>query len=377
MKSLVVGISSESSVILLEGQLKYFKEIGYDTYLLSPTSERVKIYCKKEGCTHLPVEIRREISMFHDFNTLLRIFTIFIRHKPDIINLGTPKVSLLGMIAGKLLGIPIRIYTCRGFRFEPENGFKRKILVLMEKITASCAQKVICISPSLRDYGIENRIFTLSKAVVINRGSSNGINLKRFSMLNINNELRNKLQNEHGIKNKFVFGFIGRIYDRKGINELYHAFSALCDSCPDIVLLMVGRIEVSQIIDKEIIDLLRSHNRIILAGPQQDVPLYLSLMDVFVVPAWGEGFGNVMIEAAAMGLPVISTDATGIKDSVMNNFNGLVVKPKSIDRLIDAMKLLYENKDLRITLGQNGLIWAKNFDNLIIWKGMEEIYKSA
>ncbi len=374
MQKLIIGISAEGSVVLLEGQLKYFRERGYKTYLLAPDSLRVREYCEKEGCTHLKIRVRREISIFHDFIILQKIIFIFLRIKPDIINLGTPKVSLLGMIAGKLLGVPKRIYTCRGFRFEPESGFKRKILIMMEKITVKCASEVICISDSLRAFGVSNGIFTPAKATVINKGSSNGINLKRFSPLSITEESIFKLKKELGIEEKFIFGFVGRIYDRKGINELCEAFSRLSQSLPDIVLLLVGRFEEDQIADKSIIEFIKSHELIKHVGSQTNVPLYMSLMDVFVMPAWGEGFGNVMVEAAAMGIPVISTNATGTKDTVCHDFNGFLIEPKSVDKLTETMKLLYANRDLRENMGHNGVEWAKNFDNIIIWHGLEELY---
>jgi len=376
MKKLIVGISAEGSIVLMEGQMRYFKSKGYDTYLLAPYSERVRLYCEKEGCAHLFINIRRDISILHDIFILIKIFHTFLRLKPDIINLGTPKISLLGMIAGKLLGIPNRVYTCRGFRFEHEHGIKRSILILMERITAYCAHKIICISPSLRDYGIENSLFKAESAVVINKGSSNGFNLNRFSSGRINQDQRDLLRKELGVKDKFVFGFVSRIYDRKGINELYEVFSKLSDEFPGMVLLMVGRYEEGQTADKKILELLREHNKIILVGPQKDIPLYLSLMDVFVLPAWGEGFGNVMVEAASMGVPVIGTDATGIRDSFQHGFNGLQIEPKNTRELENAMLLLYQNRELRTSLGKNGPVWAGNFDNMIVWNGMEEIYRN-
>ena len=133
MKKLVIGITYEGTVNLLQGQLEYFKSLGYQTYLLGPYSERSAAFCRNEGCEHLVINIEREISLLKDLKTLWSIIKIFRKVKPDIINLGTPKVSLLGMIAGYVVGIEKRFYTCRGFRFEHEEGLKRKILVLMGK----------------------------------------------------------------------------------------------------------------------------------------------------------------------------------------------------------------------------------------------------
>jgi len=379
VKKLVVGITAPGSVVLIVGQLKHFKDLGYKTYLLAPSHERVFAYCKEEGCEHLPINISREISFFKDFKSLFQIFSHFRRVKPDIINLGTPKVSLLGMIAGFLLKIPNRIYTCRGFRFEHESGIKQRILIEMEKITVKASHKVICISSSLKELGFDFGIFNKEKknVLVINKGSSNGIDLKFFNPHLINTSSKDKLAISLSLNQNFVFGFVGRFIDRKGINELFAAFCKVYELNSKARLLIIGSVEQDQVAKIDLLKEMQIHSGVIFTGPQMNVPLYLSLMDVFVLPAWWEGFGNVLVQAAAMGVPVISTNATGCKDAVSNEFNGILVKPRSVDDLYEGMVKLLENPELRETLGNNGKVWAKNFDSTIIWKGMGEIYNTA
>jgi glycosyltransferase involved in cell wall biosynthesis len=376
MKKIVVGITAPGSVLLLDGQLRYFKELGYKTYLLAPNHPRVIDYCNRESCEHLPIDIEREISFFKDLKSLFMIFKHFIRIKPDIINLGTPKVSLLGMFAAKCLRINNRVYTCRGIRFEDERGAKRMILKLMEKLTASLSNKIICISESVRTLGLDNNLFKKNKTVVINKGSSNGINLNRFNISSVDIKVKEKKREEIGLeKGDFVFGFVGRIVDAKGIKELYLAFNRLYSKNENLKLLLVGPIENKQISDMSLVKKIQNHKGIVLVGSQLDVPLYMAMMDVFVLPTWREGFGNVTVEAAAMGLPVISNDITGIRDSVSNNFNGILIKVKDVTELMCAMKLLYNNCKLRNKLGANGKEWSKNFERKIIWEGIDSIYK--
>jgi glycosyltransferase involved in cell wall biosynthesis len=377
MRKLIVGITAPGSVILIEGQLKYFKEQGYKTYLLAPKNQRVLDYCELEGCELLPVDIEREISLFKDLKALIKIVIHFAKVRPDVINFGTPKVSLLGMFAGKLLGVKNRIYTCRGFRFEHEVGNKKAILLLMEKWTAKWSHKIICISESVRQLGIENNLFPFNKTTVINKGSSNGFDLKKFNPNSISDDLKIKQLTELGYtKENFVYGFVGRLVDRKGIKELYFAFNELYKTNNYLRLLIVGPIEFAQISDLSLIDKYKTHQGIKMVGSQTNVPLFLSLMDVFILPAWWEGFGNVSVQAAAMGLPVISTDVTGSRDAVCKDFNALLIESKSIDKLQEAMELLNIDEELRTKLGENGLVWAKNFDNNIIWEGMNKIYES-
>lgn len=377
-KRLIIGITSEGSVNLLLGQLDYFKSLGYQTFLLAPYSERSANFCKNEGCEHLIINIERRISPLKDIKTLWQIIRIFKMVKPDILNLGTPKVSLLGMIAGAYLGVPKRIYTCRGFRFEHERGVKKNILILMERITTFFAHKVVCISNSVRDLGIFYRIFDENKSIVIKKGSSNGVNLDLFNYDNIAKEDILDLSNSHGLDNSFVFGFIGRIVDRKGINELISVFDDIYQKNKSLKLILVGPFEMEQIKNKNIPQEIESHPGIIYIGRvmQQEVPKYIALLDVFVLPAWWEGFGNVLVQAAAMGIPVISTQGTGTIDAVSDNFNGILVPVKDKLALKEAMITLMVDNKLRMNYGSNGKVWAKHFDRKLIWDEIHNIYQN-
>ena len=373
-RKLVVGITAASSVILLEGQLAHFKALGYDTYLMAPEEERSRAFCEKEGCTLLPIRISREISIKSDISTLLQVYSILSKLKPDVVNFGTPKVSLIGLFVSKILGIKNRIYTCRGFRFEHESGFKRKLLIAMERITANSAHEVICISKSVRTFGVKERIFSNQKSQVIHFGSSNGVNLSRFNPEKvIENEIV-KLKAELGLHEKFVFGFVGRIVDRKGVKELYQAFSEIHAENKNTALLIVGGIEWSQITDRPFFENLHNKDGVVMTGPQPNVPLYISAMDLFVLPAWWEGFGNVLIQAAAMNRAVISTHATGTQDAVSDGYNGILVEPKNVAALKSAMLELMNDEEKRNQLANNGATWAYNFNQSFIWEGMQKLY---
>lgn len=374
MKKLVIGITAPSSVILLKGQLAYFKSIGYECYLLAPENERTIEFCEEEKCELLPVDIQREISIFSDLKSLVTIIKHFKRVKPDIVNVGTPKMGLLGSLAGKLTGVKRRIYTCRGYRFEHETGKKKKLLVTLEKLAASSVHKVICISESVRQVGVDYNIFDKKKAVVINKGSSNGIELERFDSKKVNVGESQQLKEELSLHNDFIYGFVGRLIDRKGIGELFIAFQNVLKKYPKSKLLLVGPIEESQIKNKQVLVNLQNHPHIKLVGKQLNVPLYLSIMDVFVLPAWWEGFGNVLVQAAAMGKPVLSTTGTGSRDAVKHDFNGILVEPKNVEQLTMEMLRLQENEGLRNRLGRNGIEWSKNFDSTKIWEGMHDLY---
>lgn len=376
MKKLVIGITAPGSVNLLRGQMKHFQEQGFITYLAAPDDPKTRAYAEQEHGTLLPVAIERDISIIRDLVALWAVLKHFKRIKPDMINVGTPKMGLLGILAGTLTGVKKRIYTCRGFRYEHERGIKRKVLMLMERITATFAHQIICISPSVMELGVADGIFRADKCIVINKGSSNGINLRKFDPARVNPEARKALLHHLQLDGCFVYGFVGRLIDRKGIAELYQAFELVHQADRRTRLLIVGPLEFEQITDKTLVNKLQKHPAIILPGRTADVPLYLSLMDVFVMPAWWEGFGNVFTEAAAMGIPVISTTGTGSRDAVNDGYNGILVPVKDVGALEAAMTELLVDEAKRKKMGANGKEWARNFKREIIWEGMQEIYES-
>lgn len=375
-KKLIVGITIPGSIGLLKGQLKYFVNLGYDTSLLTQQDERSLAYCEKEECKAMNVKIARNISPIQDIKTLFALIRLFHREKPDIVNVGTPKMGMLGMIAAWWCRVPNRIYTCRGFRYEHESGILKHILMFCEWITGACAQKIICISPSVKTLGVKDKLFKEKKCVVINKGSSNGIDPNYFNRRNVKPEDTENLRKKLGLDGKFVYGFLGRIVDRKGIRELYEAFCKVYEKDRNCRLLIVGPWEFTQISDRTIYDKMMTHEGIVMPGRTDNVPLYLTAMDVFVLPAWWEGFGNVVVQAADMGLPVIGSTGTGVCDAVCDGFNGINIEPKNVPALYDTMVRIRENKKLREKLAANGPVWGQNFKNEIIWAGMNELYNA-
>lgn len=374
---LVVGITAEPSVELLHGQLSYMKSKGYDVFLLAPSHERVFEFCRKEGVQHIPITIKRTISIFSDFLTLFHLILIFKKHKPDIVNLGTPKISLLGMLAAFITGVKLRIYTCRGFVFEHQKGPIYYLLIFFEKIITLCSHKVICISKSVADLGIEKGIFPQRKISLIAKGSSNGLDMSLFNPDSITPETILQLKHEYDLLDKFTFVYVGRLVDRKGIYELFNAFTSVYTRDETVRLLMIGRPFWDQIKDKKLIEDYHLHPGIVMLGfqPFEKVPHYLLLGNVFVLPAWWEGFGNVLIQAAAVGLPILSTDVTGCKDAVSDGYNGKLIAAKNIQLLEEAMIWFKDNPEECIRMGKNGIEWSKNFIPEIIWSGLSDLYK--
>lgn len=376
-KKIFVGITAPNSVDLIIGQLHYMQEEGYSVHLLAPDHPRVTSYCQKEMVSHIKVKIERKISPLKDIITLIVLVRLFLKEKPDVINLGTPKMSLLGMLAGFITRVPKRIYTCRGFRFEHEKGSLLRMLIVFEKVTSFCAHKVYCISKSVRDLGVNMQLFPIKKTHLIANGSSNGVDMNLFNPRLINKDKLSNLRNGYDLNDKFVYGFVGRLVDRKGINEMYEAFDSIYQQFSQVRLLVVGRPFWDQIKDAGIIEKLNSHPGIIMVGFKtiDQVPYFLSAMNVFLLPAHWEGFGNVLIQASAMGIPIIATDVTGCRDAVKDGFNGVLVPLYDHDFFVQEMEKMMIDTNRREQMGINGTYWSKNFKPEIIWHGLKKMYE--
>src|SRR5690625_2965848 len=233
-------ITTPRSIKLMEGQLSYLDKSGYNVTVVSSPGLKLNEAVEKEGVNIKAIEMERDISLLKDFVSLVKITLYFLKLKPDICNAGTPKAGLLGMIGAWLTRVPNKIYTIRGLPFETSKGFKKKILILKEKIACFFADKVICISPSLKKKVIELNITNKEKIHVFGKGSSNGLQLDKFQN---SIELRKKvkeIKTEYNFDEyNFIFGYVGRINSSKGINELVIAFESLQERYKKIALLLI------------------------------------------------------------------------------------------------------------------------------------------
>lgn len=368
---LVLGVTVGGSSKLLEGQVKYHIKNGYDVYLMSPDHPKEIAFCEREGCKHIPIKINRNISPFQDIYTLNQIKKQLKNIKPDLVNFGTPKMGFLGVLGAKLAGIKNRVYTCRGLRYETESGFKRKLLMMMERLSAKFATKVIYVSPSLMQKAINDGVAFPKKSVVLGMGSSNGVNIEYYSKDNIDSDERDEFIHSYNLKDKFIIGFIGRITKDKGIEDLVKVIDKISKEHKNIILITAGHFECSEEFERFILN----HSNIITFPFTDNVPLFLSLFDIFVLPSYREGFPNVPIQAAAMGLPVITTDATGCIDSVKHDFNGFVYQKGNTVELENYILRYYHSDELVKTHAVNSVSWAKRFDNTIIWNEQDLLYK--
>lgn len=394
---------------LIRGQLgymnQYFDVVGVaaDTGLLKGVGER-------EGIRVIDVPMHREIALGADIKSLVHLVKLFRKERPDILHCNTPKGSLLGLLAGKIVGIPHRVYTVTGLRYQGAAGLLRWVLKTMERISCACATKVIPegqgVLHTLQVDGI-----TRKPLAVLHHGNINGIDTGMYSNEALAKELgltkdldrvgdgmatdevneKNEREEfwQRGVSalmrekmgftaGDFVFVFVGRIVKDKGIDEL-----AQCMRRLDCKLILVGSFDDDDPINELDREFLETSPKVKCVGWQEDVRPYLAMSDALVFPSYREGFPNVPIQAGALGKPCIVTDINGCNEIIKDGLNGKIIAAPLADGS-EAMTTALQNtmqwfishpeEVRRMSKNARGMITSR-YEQRDVWRSILEMYR--
>jgi len=326
--------------VLLRGQMKYMKKAGFEVIMVSAEGKELEDVLQYEDCPHHIISMTRKITPVADCQSLWKLYRFLKKEKPEIVHSHTPKAGLIAMLAAKFAGVKIRVHTIAGLRFMTATGFTRKLLIWMEKVTAGAATHVWPNSMSLLKYVQENRLVSAGKLEVIGKGSSNGIDLTRFSRIALSGEELQKAKRAISYDPSLTYILsVGRIVKDKGISELAKAFSSLYKESDKLRLVLVGTFEEKlDPLDENVMQLVKTHPGIILSGWHDEVEYFMSIADILVHASYREGFPNVVLQAGAMECPVVCSRIEGNIDIVDENINGLIFTAKDENDLYQKLK---------------------------------------
>lgn len=338
---------------LLRGQLRDLARRGFEVILVTSPGPDLETVEQREGIAVHTVPMAREMAPLRDLRALLRITRLLRRLAPDLVNAGTPKAGLLGMLAARRAGVPIRVYTLRGLRLETARGLRRWLLTRAEKEAARAAHRVVAVSPSLRRRCVELGLTPEDEVEVLGPGTSNGVDPERFAATAERLRTAESLRRELGLPvGAPVIGFVGRLTRDKGIRDLLDAFERLRSHRPDTRLLLVGDFERGDPVPEEVRRRIREHPGIHLAGfAAEPAPYYLQ-MDVLAFPSHREGFPNAPLEAAAAGVPTVGFAATGTVDAVVDGETGRLVPVGDVEGLARGLEAYLGDPERRRRHGE-------------------------
>lgn len=329
------------------------EKCGYDVTFICNDDDSMRSYCT-EHIHYIPVSMKRGISL-DGLTAIKQLIRIFKEQKFDIVQYATPNASLYASIAAKIAGVKNRLYTHWGSRYMGfEAGLRHFVFKTLEKITCYNSTIIETESFSLMEYSIKDGLYPREKASVIGNGSACGVKLDDYD-LSQREKWRKEIRAKYNIpENSVVFGWCGRITQDKGHNELFAAFKELNKTNKTARLLMVGYYDNVETINPNLFKWAQECNEVIFTGPvpKQQVPKMYSAMDVFCSLSYREGFGLVVIEAAAMKLPGIVTDVPGQIDTIVNGETGILVPAKEIAPVVKAMEFYISNQDKLVEMGE-------------------------
>lgn len=362
-------------------QFLHFKDKGYRLHVICSPSPYLDSYAKKMQFDYAEIDIIRAIKPIKDLKVLFFICRYIKKNKIYIVVGHTPKGAFLSMLSAWLMRVPKRIYFRHGLVYETSKGFMKTLLIYIDRLTALCATKVVCVSPSLYRRSLEDDLNKESKQMILGRGTCGGIDTKRkFNPEEINLAEIINLRKCLGIsEGSTVIGYCGRLVRDKGIIDLINAFEIVRHKFNErkIKLLLVGMFEERDALPDEIKSKIIADNDIICTGfINESIKNYYALMDIYILPSYREGFGMSVLEASSMQIPVLTTKVTGCIDSIIEDSTGKYVENNSVS-IADGISFYLINSQTAIYHGKNGREFVvRYFDQEILWPEIEKLYKN-
>jgi glycosyltransferase involved in cell wall biosynthesis len=297
-----------------------------------------------------PVKIYRKISYWYDLKALSVLLRLFKKNNFDLVYSVTPKAGFLAMLATFLTGVRCRVHIFTGQVWVTKVGKRRSFLKNIDKLIARFATHLLADSTSQMQFLIDKKIVDERKIKVLGNGSISGVNLKQFSS---DMAMRSYVRFDLNIdENDIVFLFLGRLDPDKGITVLVDAFELLISKFDNVKLIIAGPDEAN--IRETIFRKAEGYfNFIRHVGITSNPEHYMNAADVLCLPSYREGFGTVVIEAAAVGIPAIGSNIYGIRDAIVDNVTGLLFPVRNVEALFEAMQIMVLDEKVRKQFGHS------------------------
>lgn len=327
-----------------------------------------KAQLKRIKLVTIPFLVRR-INPAYDAWAFICLFLLLIKEKPAIVHTHTSKAGLLGRLAAKLARIPIIVHTPHGHVFFGYFGpWKTRMFILLEKYAARLTDRIVALTEGEKEDYQLYKIAPEDKIVVIYSGIEFG-KIKELSL-----EEQQNFKKQLGIPDKsFVVGTAGRLEPVKGPEFLVEAAKDILSHYPQTYFVFAGDGPLRQRLERKAYELGINTN-VLFLGWREDVTRVISVYDIFVLPSLNEGMGRVLVEAMALGKPIVASDVGGIPDLVTHGINGFLVPPKNPERLAEYINILLHDKERRAMMGAEGKARAGKFGKDIMVESIAKLY---
>ncbi|MCT1517169.1 glycosyltransferase [Dietzia cercidiphylli] len=324
---------------------------GYNVSVVSPgTRADEEYWVNGEGVDWRRIAVFRNPSPIRDIRSLCHLLILLIVERPTVAIWGSPKISLLGTLASRLVGVP-SVYVIHGLRYEGSTGFSRRLLIWFERFCVRMSTSTVAVGYQVREVALKDGLGDSSKIQVLANGSANSYRDPVFVP---------NAKESFGVGSTCcVFTFAGRLTGDKGIRDLLDAWKAfIASEESEAILLVVGGVE-SDLAESELLDEILSQDSVQFLGHLSDMSLVYSATDVLLLPSYREGLPTVVLEAASFGIPAIVADSTGTAEPVVDGYTGLVFPVRECSKLHSAMVRLAADKEFRQQLGASACLHVR------------------
>ncbi len=363
---------------LLLGQLRSLEADGYEVVGISTPGPDVPAI-EAAGIPHVPVAISRNISPLRDLRSLWRLYRLFRRERYTIVHTHTPKPGLLAQIAARLAGVPVVVNTLHGtYSHDGMRAGERRFHLWLDRIAARCSDLVLSQNSEDLEAAVREGVCRAERIEHL----GNGIDLAqfdpdRFSPAEVRAR-RAALGIPEGVK---VVGFVGRLAGRrKGFLDFLAAGERIVARRGEVRFLIVGESDRGK---PDAVDPARAGGYgiadvcVFLGNrPNHELPLLYRLLDVLVLPSLFEGIPRAIMEAAAMGIPVVASDVKGNREAVVRERTGHLVPRGDVEALSAAILGLLDDPRRARALGREARrLAAERFDERVVFAKVKASYR--
>lgn len=336
-------------VTQLKHQIKALASAGAIVTVISSEGPELSSLEGLPGIRHAAVDMPRSISPWRDMLALFKLIILFRVERIQIVHSTTPKAGLLTALAAFFARVPVRLHTFTGQPWVNMRGLKRWLARSSDWLVGKLNTRCYADSASQRLFLIEQKLIGGDDLEVIGAGSLAGVDVRRFDSERFSASEQDALRRSLDIPDDSrVLLFVGRINVDKGVRELLQAFLRLKQIQIDAHLVFVGQFDadsgVSGGISRDEIEQMPDTH---IIGYTDCPEEYMAIADVLCLPSYREGFGTVVIEAAAMGVPTVGTNIYGLSDAVVDGETGVLVAPRNSEALFEAIANMLKDEVLR------------------------------
>lgn len=334
MKIVVISSHTKSLYWIRMDMMKELVKRGYSVIAVGNESEsRWKAQFAEYGIDYRQLKIDRNgLNPFSDIQTLKTLYDFMIKERPDKVFAYQAKPIVYGSIAASLCGITEVYLLVAGLGSVMRgsgaiNAIIKGIMNIEYRIACRCSKIVFFQNHDDRNVFIQNGLVKKSKTAII---SGSGVNMERFQVV--------------PFPDRFAFLFIGRLLRDKGVMEYLEACKMVKQSNPNVRFMLIGPYDsnpsalkptnLQPYLDAGVIEYF---------GEQMDVRPFIAQSSVFVLPSYHEGTPKTVLEAMAMGRPIITTNAPGCRETVIDGENGFLVPIADAKALADRMQWFVDN----------------------------------